>query len=75
MVEKLSPGLMCLLGILRIRNLRPQDQKVHNQVLGALKCAANAHPEIDYAGQEGSIVKRILGAIRPILDTAYSKER
>lgn len=40
------------------------DEDFLRAVIGGLKLARNVHPEIDYAGFESSIAKRVVGAIR-----------
>ena len=49
----------------KVSRARPSGQAEIKAILGALKLAAQAHPEIQYAGFEGSIAKRISGALRP----------
>ncbi len=42
-------------------------EAVERQIVGALKSAKSAHPEIDFASLESSIAKRVLGALKPAL--------
>ena len=39
-------------------------ENMRRSIVVGLKDAGKAHPEIDFAGLEGSIAKRVFGAIR-----------